>query len=110
MPTQIQRYAPTAPQQITFATAVEGSATVCLSTAAAFAVVVPAGVTSTTITWYASHRDEGPFYPVTLSGGTTASTAVIAGRVFIAPPELFACMYIRGVAGTAFTGTVMTKT
>lgn len=110
MPTQIQRYAPTASQQVAFGTTVEGSATLCMSAFAAFAVIVPPGTASTTIVWHASHRDEGPFYPVTLSSGAPASTAVVAGRVYIAPPELFACMYIRGVAGAAFTGIVMAKT
>jgi len=108
MPTQIQRSAPAS--QVAFATSVAASETICLSTSAAFAVVVPAETTSTTIQWYASHRDEGPYYPVTLSSGTNATTAVVAGRVYIAPPELFACMFVRGVAGTAFTGVVMAKT
>lgn len=110
MPTQIQRFAPTPGLLVTLATSVASSTTICLSTAAAFCFVVPAAATATTIAWYASDRDEGPFYPVVLSSGSLASTAIVAGRVQVAPPELFACMYVRGVAGTALNVTVMTKT
>jgi hypothetical protein len=110
MPTQIQRYAPTAPGKVTFGTSAAASTTLCLSTAAAFSFLVPASATTTTVAWYASDRDEGPFYPVTLSNGNNATTSVVGGRVYIAPPELFACMYVRGVAGAAFDAVVMTKT
>jgi hypothetical protein len=35
---------------------------------------------------------------------------VAAEKVYVAPPELFACTYIKGVADAAVTVTVMAKT
>lgn len=110
MPTQIQRYAPTTAQLVKFAPNLADCTTLCLSTAAAFCFLVPAGTQPTTIIWHASHKDEGPFYPVVLSNGNAASTIVTAGQIFIAPPELFACTYVRGAAAAGFEATVMTKT
>lgn len=110
MPTQIQRCASASSSAVTFAASVQDSSTICMSTTAAFSVIVADGVTSTSITWHASHRDDGPYYPVIMSNGSPAATVVTAGRVFVAPPELFACMYVRGVAGIAFSAMVVGKT
>ena len=110
MPTSIERSVPRAPQTVAFATAVENSGSICMANSAAFAFITPLGMTTTTITWYASHRDDGPYYPVILSSGTAASTAAVAGKVYITPPELFSCAFVRGVAGTATTAVIMMKT
>lgn len=110
MATQILRSASTSVGNVAFGTSVANCTSICLASSAAFAVIVPAGTTSTTITWHASHKDDGPYFPVILSSGSAASTAVAAGRVYIAPPELYSCPYIRGVVGTAFDGVVVMKT
>lgn len=110
MPTRIERSAPVSQQAVTFAAAVANSDTICMSNAAAFAFIMPATASATTITWYASHRDDGPYYPVILSSGTAAATSAVAGRVYITPPELFSCAFVRGVAGTAVSAIVMMKT
>lgn len=110
MPTQIQRCAQTCVEGVEFAATVETSNTICLSNAAAFTVFVPSTASATTITWYASHADGGPYFPVTLSSGSGATTAVVASRAYIAPPELFACSFIRGVALAPFKAIVVLKT
>jgi hypothetical protein len=108
MPTQIERTSSLKAGNTAVATAIAGSQTIYLSHASAFAFVVPAGV-SATIAWHASATDDGPYFPVYLSSGAAAQTTVVGGRVYVAPPELFACPYVRGVAGTAFNIQVMTK-
>lgn len=110
MATRIERSAPVSSQAVAFATAVADSGSICMANSAAFAFITPPGMTTTTITWHASHRDEGPYYPVILSSGTAATTSCIAGRVYITPPELFSCAYVRGVAGIATTAVIMMKT
>lgn len=110
MSTRIERSAPVNPQAVAFATSVGSSGTICMANSAAFAFVVPLGTTSTTVAWHAASRDEGPYYPVVLPNGLTASTSVIAGRVYIAPPELYSCTYVRGVAASPFSSVVMLKT
>lgn len=110
MPTSIERAAPVKPQAVLFAANVADSDTICTANYAAFAVVCAPGTVSTTIVWHAATINDGPYYPVILPNGTQASTTVVAGQVYIAPPELYACTFIRGVAPTPFSALVMLKT
>lgn len=108
MPTQIERSSSLKSGNAAVGTTVAGSQTIYLSHASAFAFVVPAGV-SATIVWHASATDDGSYFPVYLSSGAAAQTTVVGGRVYVAPPELFACPYVRAVAGSSFNIQVMTK-
>lgn len=110
MPTSIERAAPVNPQPIRFGSTIGGSDTICMANFAALAFVCPAGATSTTVVWHAATTNDGPYYPVILPSGTAASTIVVAGNVYIAPPELYACTYVRGVAAAPFDSTLMLKT
>lgn len=110
MATRIERSAPVNPGSVAFAASVGSSDTICMANSAAFAFVCPPSATSTTVSWYAASTDAGPYYPVILPSGSAASTAVVAGRVYIAPPELYACTYVRGVAASPFSAVVMLKT
>lgn len=110
MSTVIERRAPVNPPPVYFGANVAGSDTICMANCAAFSVLVPAGVIATQVTWYAASVAEGPYYPVVLTSNTTATTSVVAERVYIAPPELYSCTFVRGVAVVPFTGVVMLKT
>lgn len=110
MATRIERSAPVNPQAVKFAASVADSETICMANSAAFAFIAPPAATATTVSWFASSTDAGPYYPVILSSGTAASTAIVASRVYIAPPELYACTYVRGVAASPFSAVVMLKT
>lgn len=98
------------PLAATFATAVANSTAIPMSTTAAFAFITPTGTTATEVTWYAAADINGPYREVVLSSGLPAATALAAERAYVAPPELFACTYIKGVADAAVTVTVMAKT
>lgn len=110
MPQQIQRTA-SKPEAgpVTLATTVAASTPISMATASAFAFYVPAGQPTTTISWYASYSVEGPWAPVVLSNGSTATTSVVADRVYISPPELFPCTFIKGVGSAEVTAVVMQK-
>ena len=109
MPQVIERRTGT-PVAATFAVSLANSTAIPMSNAAGLALITPTGATSTTITWYASHTVSGPYRPVYLSNGTAASTAVVAERCYIAPPELFSCTWLKGAAGAEVVCVVMTKT
>ena len=109
MPTTIERRT-AGPMRATFATSAANSTSIPMSSWAAFAFVTPTGSTATTVTWFAAADTNGPYREVVLSNGVPATTAVVAERVYVAPPELFACTYIKGVADAAVTVTVMAKT
>jgi hypothetical protein len=93
----------------TAGTTVAASTAIAMAGSSAFAVYVGAGQPSTTISWYASAATEGPYAPVVLSNGNFATTAVSANNVYISPPELFPCYFIKGVASSTVTMTVMQK-
>jgi len=93
----------------TVATAADASTAIAMAGSSAFAVYVGASQPSTTITWYASAAVDGPYAPVILSNGNYATTAVSANNVYISPPELFPCYFIKGVATSTVTVTVMQK-
>lgn len=109
MPDMIQRTSQVPGFTVQFGTTLENSTPIAMSVWSALAIYVAPGVTSTTLTWYASYSSTGPWGMVVLPGGTAASTTVVADRVFISPPELFPCHYLKGVAGTAFQAVAMTK-
>lgn len=98
------------PAAATFATSLAGSTPLTMSSWAAFAFITPTGSTATTVTWYAAADIAGPYREVVLPNGTTAATALAAEKTYIAPPELFACAYLKGVADVAVAVTVMAKT
>ena len=110
MPQQIQRTS-SKPEAgaVTFATTIAGSTPIGMTTASAFAVYVPAGQPTSTITWYASYSVEGPWAAVVLSNGSSATTSVVADKVYISPPELFPCPFIKGVGSVAVSATLMMK-
>jgi len=90
-------------------TTASASSVIGMGGSSAFAVYVGAGQPTTTITWYASAAADGTFAPVILSNGNYATTAVTANNVYIAPPELFPCYFLKGVATSALSVTVMQK-
>lgn len=110
MSTVIERRSPVNPPPVNFGATVAASGPICMANCAAFSVLIPAGVVATQVTWYAASVPEGPYYPVVLSNGSTAATSVVAERVCIAPPELYSCTFVKGVAVVPFTGVVMLKT
>ena len=109
MPTAIERRTQE-PVQATFATTAAGSTALAMSSWAAFAFITPTGSTATTVTWYASAAIGGPYREVGLPSGLPATTAIAAEKTYVAPPELFACTYLKGVADAEVTVTVMAKT
>lgn len=109
MPQQILRTSTLSPATVTFGTTPAASSLITMTTASAFAVYVGSGQPTTTITWYAGVTSEGPWAPVVLSTGSSATTSVTAGNVYIAPPELFPCFFVKGVAASAVTATLMVK-
>jgi len=107
---QILRSADNAnPNAIVFGTTVAASTALHFVAASAFAVFVPAGQPSSTVTWYGSYSSNGPWAPIVLSSGSSATTSIVADKIFISPPELFAVHYIKGVGSTAVTATIMLK-
>lgn len=109
MPTAIDRRTPTAMSATLGATL--GSATaIPMANLAGFAFTTGATATPT-ITWYAAENPDATFRPVILSNGNAATTTLIGPRVYIAPPELFACTWIKGVSSIGdIPVTVMAKT
>lgn len=99
----------TTPNAVTFGTTVASSTALHFVAASAFAVFVPAGQPSTTVSWYGSYSSNGPWAPIVLSSGTSATTTIVPDKIFISPPELFPVHYIKGVGSTAVTATIMTK-
>lgn len=94
---------------VTFSPSVGVCTPIPMATASGFAVHVPTGGPGGTVNWYASYSIDGPFLPVVMSNGNYATTAMSPGVVYIAPPELFPCYYIKGVATSTFTATIMMK-
>jgi len=103
MPTTTSRHCFGPPIKINFGAAVADSTTICMSPAVGFAIYVPTGTASTTVTWYASPRIDGPWYPVVLSSGTAATTSVVAEKTYVSPADFFPLHFVRGVDGTAFS-------
>jgi len=109
-PTPIQRSTGYSDNEVTFSTSLNDSTAVSFAPFSLLAFFAPAGATGT-VTWYGSHTVGGPYYPVTLSDGTAAQTGSIqANTFFVAPPELFAFPFLKGVAsGSTFVGRVLCK-
>lgn len=101
--------ADTGPNAITFGTSLGTSTALHFVATSAFAVFVPAGQPSSTVSWYGSYSSDGPWAAIVLSNGTSATTAIVPDKVFISPPELFPVHYIKGVGSVAVTATIMTK-
>lgn len=60
------------------------------------------GSASGSITWYASDAPDGTFTPIVLSSGSAAATSSLAANTtYVAPLELFAVAWIKGVASAA---------
>jgi hypothetical protein len=108
-PNAITRSGPIGGVKMTIGTTVAASSAVAMASYSAFAVAVPAGQPGGLCTWYASHSPTGPFSQVILSDGTLAQTTMITDRVHIAPPELFSCLFVKGVAPVANQVIVMLK-
>jgi len=97
------------PNAITFGTSIGTSTALHFVNTSAFAVFVPAGQPSSTVSWYGSYSSTGPWAPIVLSNGTSATTAMVPDKIYIAPPELFPVHYIKGVGSAEVTATIMTK-
>lgn len=109
MPTAIDRRTPVA-LEATFGATLNTSTAIPMANLAGFAFNTAATGTPI-ITWHASESLEGVFRPVILSNGNAATTQLSGARVYIAPPELFACTWIKGVSSAgSIPATVMAKT
>lgn len=95
----------------TFAATVGDSTTITMSVFSAFAFIATEGSNTHRVVWYGSSDPDGPYLPITLSTEETAYTNVPNAGVYITPPELFACHFVRGVmtGGAPQTCTVMLK-
>lgn len=86
---------------ITFSTSLASSTAISFGRGSALSFTTPA-VASGAITWYASTSQDGTYTPVILSSGLAAQTLNLAANTtYIAPPELFATAYLKGVASVA---------
>lgn len=97
------------PRDVSFATAVAESTTINNTTASALCLYIPGDQPSALISWHGSTSADGPWLPVFLSSGSAATTAVVGGRIAVAPPELFSVHYLRGVSNVSASAFVMKK-
>ena len=98
MPEQIQRYPVLDSPPITVASNPASSTTITMGTSSSLAFVVENTLGSgTQIQWYSSDSQAGPWRQVFLSSEETAYTNIPVAAVYVAPPELFALHYVRGV-------------
>ena len=94
-----------------FAATVNDSTTISMSVFSALAFIASEGSGTHRVVWYGAAEADGPYLPITLSSEETAFTNVPSAGVFITPPELFACHFVRGVmtGGSQQTCTIMLK-
>lgn len=98
MPQTIQRTNNLPGYDVICATAVADSTTVSMGAASSLAVFVPTNPgPGRQIDWYGSYTPDGPWVPIFLSGEEAAYTAIQGEGLHVAPPDLFACSYIRGI-------------
>jgi|DEB0MinimDraft_6_1074348.scaffolds.fasta_scaffold11591_4 hypothetical protein len=113
MPTPIQRSPNLGGYEVFFASSSANSTTISLGNFSSLSVVVDnTPSASAIISWFAAKDPEGPYVPIYLSGEEAAYTSIPQNGVYVAPPELFCCHYLRGVVNNPsfeFTGTVLLK-
>ena len=89
-------------QQVVLATTAEGSTPITMGRSASLAIWVGTLASPTTVTWFGATQVNGPYYRVIKSDGQAATTDVTTGsRCYVAPPELFACPFIKGTSSAA---------
>lgn len=97
MPTPMYRESES--QEVVLAATVEASTTITMGRSASLAIWVGTLASVTTVTWWGANQVNGPYYRVIKSDGQAATTDVTTGsRCYVAPPELFACPYIKGTS------------
>ena len=113
MPTQIQRSPNLGGYPVFFASTVDESTTISVGVSSSVAVVVEQTPNALArIDWYAAQSQDGPWVPIYLSGEEQAYTNIPSNGVYVTPPELFACHWLKGVVNNAayeFTGAVIVK-
>lgn len=99
-------------ESVILGTTLQASTPIHMSQAAALSVLVGTLPAPTTIQWYGSANEDGPYYRIVTTEGLEAATTVANGdRAYIGPLDLYACSYVKGVVtGTALTVTCMKKT
>lgn len=88
-------------QSVTVANAGTTSSAIQIGGASMVALILPAALTSTTVTFTASDTQAGTFVPVYKSDGTAVSATVAASRAVALPVELFPFNWIKLVTGSA---------
>jgi len=101
MPQTIQRTNNLPGYPATCALAVGDSTTISMGAASAMSFSVGPQGAQTRISWLGALSPEGPFVPIFLSGEEPAYTDIFDAGLYVAPPELFACCYVRGVSDVA---------
>lgn len=109
-PTPIYRSVEVSDSGVVFGTSLAASTPISFGAFSLLAFATPS-VASGVVTWYGCHEPNGTYLPVNLSTGTAAqTTGVLPNQIYIAPPELFALPFVKGVtSGTAFAARIMCK-
>lgn len=99
-------------QSVVLAADVANSTPITMGRSASLAFLVGPSATTSTVTWYGAASVNGPYYRVIKSDGVAATTAVESpSRLYVAPPELFACPFIKGTSSAGdLTVAVVKKT
>jgi len=106
---EIQR-SPRKPFTVTFAADVADSGIMAMGLTSAFAIYLPATLSNpVTLAFYGAGEAGDIFLPIYLSDGSLAQVSTAGGRIFVAPPELFAIPLIKVTSSVPFDAVILSK-